>query len=77
MKYKSNTTLNIKELVLLKQYPEEYYEQEFLKTYSHLPHLADLPYDRRTQDPDKLQERKRNIQTLTNLKKKSNKIKKT
>ena len=52
-----NLTLNIRELVLLKQYPEEYYEQELLKTYSHLPHLADLPYDRRTQDPDKLQER--------------------
>ena len=27
------------------------------KSYSHKPHLANLPHDRRTNDPDKLQER--------------------
>ena len=31
--------------------------EENLKSYSHLPHLASLPHDRRTTDPNKLAER--------------------
>ena len=32
-------------------------EKELEKSYSHKPHLADLPYDRRSTNPDELQER--------------------
>lgn len=32
-------------------------EKELTKSYSHKPHLADLPYDRRSNNPDELQER--------------------
>lgn len=32
-------------------------EKELTKSYSHKPHLANLPHDRRTNDLDKLQER--------------------
>lgn len=54
-------TLNINDIVLLKQdtgkYLEGFFEAYEEKSYSHLPHLADLPYDRRTTDPNKLAER--------------------
>ena len=45
--------LNIKDIALLKSNPLEYYK----KSYSHKPHLAGLPYDLNTNDPDKLKER--------------------
>lgn len=45
--------LNIKDIALLKSNPLEYYK----KSYSHKPHLGDLPYDLNTNDPDKLKER--------------------
>ena len=32
-------------------------EKELEKSYSHKPHLADLPYDRRSTNPEELQER--------------------
>lgn len=52
---KNNTLiLNIKELALLKTDPTEYHLQ---KSYSHKPHLQSLPHDRRTNDPELLQER--------------------
>ena len=57
MKYKSNTTLSIKDLVLLKQNPKLFLEKEMGKSYSHKPHLADLPHDRRSNNPEELQER--------------------
>ena len=63
MKYKHNTTLSIKDLVLLKQNPKLFLEKEMGKSYSHKPHLADLPYDRRSNDPDELQERIDEINT--------------
>lgn len=52
-------TLKIKDLVLLKTNPQEYYRKhlEDSKSYSHKPHLGSLPHDRRTNDPEKLQER--------------------
>lgn len=56
---KETPVLKIEDLVLLKQFPEEYFKKHHQenKSYSHLPHLADLPYDRRTTDPNKLAER--------------------
>lgn len=56
----STPTLKIKDIVLLKQYPEEYFKKHYnveRKSYSHKPHLADLPYDLNTNDVDKLKER--------------------
>lgn len=53
-------TLNIKDIALLKSNPEEYYKKQMeqdIKSYSGKPHLQKLPYDRRTNDPDKLKER--------------------
>lgn len=49
--------LTIKEIALIKQDPLKYIEKELTKSYSHKPHLASLPHDRRTNDLDKLQER--------------------
>lgn len=52
-------TLSIRDLVLLKSNPQKFYMEhlEETKSYSHKPHLASLPHDRRTNDPEKLQER--------------------
>ena len=48
---KNNTTpvMSIKDIVAIKTYTP--------KSYSHKPHLAELPHDRRTNDPELLQER--------------------
>lgn len=57
---KQTPTLKIKDIVLLKQYPEEYFKKHYnveRKSYSHKPHLAKLPYDLNTNDVDKLKER--------------------
>lgn len=54
---KENPRLNIKELALLKTNPEKYYKKYVDKSYSHKPHLQELPHDRRTNDPELLQER--------------------
>ena len=45
--------LTIQEIALIKALPEDF----ITKTYSHKPHLQDLPYDLRVQDPKLLQER--------------------
>ena len=41
--------------------PYKYFIQALEKSYSHKPHLADLPYDRRSNNIDELQERVREI----------------
>ena len=51
---RENITLNIKELVLLKTYPEDYFKRLLTKSYSHKPYLADMPYDRNTRHPLKM-----------------------
>ena len=56
---KEHLVLNIKELALLKSNPQLYHRKYIVdsKSYSHKPHLGSLPHDRRTNDPDLLQER--------------------
>ena len=49
-----NLRLNIKELVLLKSKPVDYIEDLLLKSYSHKPYLAKMPYDRNTRNPYKM-----------------------
>lgn len=58
MNNQKTPTLNIKDLALLKSNPIEYY-----KSYSHKPHLADLPHDLRSTNPEELQERIDEINT--------------
>ena len=49
-----NLKLNIKELALLKSKPVEYIEEVLIKSYSHKPYLAQMPYDRNTRNPYKM-----------------------
>ena len=49
-----NLRLNIRELVLLKSKPVDYIEDLLLKSYSHKPYLAQMPYDRNTRNPYKM-----------------------
>ncbi len=50
--------LTIREIADLKEGRKTLSEiQYYKKSYSHKPHLGSLPHDRRTNDPDKLQER--------------------
>ena len=51
--------LNIKDIALLKTNSKAYYRKYLKesKSYSHKPYLADLPYDRRSTNPEELQER--------------------
>lgn len=54
MRNMDNLRLNIKELVLLKSKPVDYIEDLLLKSYSHKPYLAQMPYDRNTRNPYKM-----------------------
>lgn len=56
MKYNKTITLNIREIADLKE-GKKSLEDILNKSYSHKPHLASLPHDRRTNDPEKLKER--------------------
>ena len=49
---KTGTILSIRDLALLKSNPEKYYEKQLNKSYSHKPHLADLPGDHRIKDEE-------------------------
>ena len=55
---KDYLTLNIGDIVLLKQYPEMFIEKKLIinstKSYSHKPHLAGLPYDHNTKNEYKM-----------------------
>lgn len=55
--YEKSLKLNIRDIVDLKEGNKTIDEFYLEKTYSHLPHLGSLPYDRRSNDPDELQER--------------------
>lgn len=54
MRNMDNLRLNIEELVLLKSKPVEYIEEVLIKSYSHNPYLAQMPYDRNTRNPYKM-----------------------
>lgn len=47
-------TLTIKDIALIKNNPKEYYESYAIKSYSHKPHLAVLPYDHNTKNELKM-----------------------
>lgn len=55
---RNNLTLNIGDIVLLKQYPQIFIEKKLAikttKSYSHKPYLADMPYDRNSRHPLKM-----------------------
>ena len=55
---KDYLSLNIKDIVLLKQYPQIFIEKKLVikptKSYSHKPYLADMPYDRNSRHPLKM-----------------------
>ena len=65
---KQHKTLSIRKLALLKNNPQEYYEQypeekpriilsskdNLTKSYSHMPYLAKMPYDRNSRHPLKM-----------------------
>ena len=62
--YRDNKILKIQDLVLLKNNPEQYFQKypeerprvhlPTLKSYSHKPYLAKMPYDRNTRNPYKI-----------------------
>lgn len=54
MRENKNLKMNIEELVLLKSKPVDYIEDLLLKSYSHKPYLAQMPYDRNTRNPYKM-----------------------
>lgn len=54
MRENKNFKMNIEELVLLKSKPVDYIEDLLLKSYSHKPYLAKMPYDRNTRNPYKM-----------------------
>ena len=54
MRENKNFKMNIEELVLLKSKPVDYIEDLLLKSYSHKPYLAQMPYDRNTRNPYKM-----------------------